>query len=277
MNDVDWETEQTMANRCAWVFGAALAAAVTAAGCGGGGTLAIVADRSDGLAADGAARDWDALSARYIEADRVVVGAATDGERLFVLLWFRDPQYAAQIRSEGLTLALDPTGGFGERFVLHYRGMPAGTDGVPAALQAELRRLRSAAPGDTLRAEELRIAIRDEIETKPIPATGEEGPSAAAGFDQGFFVYEFQVPLGKSAVRQYRVPAAPDAEVGVVLEWGGRAEADLLNEIAGGGLMVDGPLFPTADEPPRRDGAEDPGKSRLGRHEIRLRVSLGGR
>lgn len=249
---------------------------VVLGGCGGS-MVGIPLQRSENLSADGSARDWEVLSARYVREDQVVVGAAIDSGNLYVLLRFRQPQYAAQIQQGGLTVAFDPWGGARKHYVLHYRGSPltAGGD-VASALEAERRRFRSAAEGRPGAEQELTIEIAGEIEKKRIPVTGEEGPSAASGYDNDLFVYEFRIPLGESDVRFYRLNMqSPPTEVGIQFEWGGKPNEDLVADIVSGGRMGEG-MFP----PPERGGRfgefnEDADRAHPGRHRVRLRAVLG--
>lgn len=252
-------------------------ATVLMVGCGGSKAVKTEGQYAAGLAADGRSSDWNSLSARYIQDEEAVVGVANDEQYLYVMLRFRDPVYAATIQMAGLTLWLDPSGGKEKRYVLKYRGGPQPEDGsLPEQVQLERRRfLTAAAMADSLATERLWIMIRDEIEEKPIPVGGDEGPLAASAMDQGFYVYEFRVPLGESRVRYYAMNAAAGAQVGVGLQWGNQPRPDILSEISRNKVLGEDIMQPPDNARPagRPDEMGEP-MVRMKEHEIRLTATI---
>jgi hypothetical protein len=137
--------------------------------------------------------------------------------------------YARAVHQSGITLYLDNRGKKKRDFVLSFRGGPS---------MAEIRQLdtlrvsregdQMGGPmrddrmrrGDSLRGPKLICTVKDRIEEKPIPVDGTEGPSAASGVDNGFFVYEFRIPLQSSEVRDYGLGATLGKKISVGLVWG---------------------------------------------------------
>lgn len=77
-------------------------------------------------------------------------------------------------------------------------------------------------------------AIKDRIEEKGIPTDGAEGPTAAFGVDQGFFVYEFSIPLDEGGVRYYGIGAKPGDKISVGAFWGDMSELRRRGDRGGG-------------------------------------------
>ncbi len=251
--------------------------ALMVSGCGGSKAVKTDGQYAAGLAADGVSSDWNSLSARYIQDEEAVVGVANDDQYLYVMLRFRDPVYASAIQMAGLTLWLDPTGGRDKRYMLKYRGGPQPDEGsLPEHVRAERRRyLTAAAMGDSLAAERLSIMIRDEIEEMPISVGGDEGPLVASGMDQGFYVYEFRLPLGVPRVRYYAVDVAAGAQVGVGLQWGNQSRPDVLSEISRNRVLGEDMMQPPDNARPggRPDEMGEP-MARMKEHEIRLTATI---
>lgn len=236
-----------------------------------------------GITVDGKADDWSDLPITYFEDQKASIGLANDSGNFYILVRHRDPALARSIRMTGLTLWLNRKGNKDKYFTLRYRGGPtmeqmreAGltpdSAGMPIERQFEnQRRLDSGAI--------LMCNIKDQIYDKPIPTDGEQGPEAAFAFQDGFFQYEFKVPLTKTQVRHYGLDAAGKSRVGLGAEWGGRPEferrggppGDMMGGFPGGGEFPGGGGM----RPPQ--GGRKPGGSRgetVKRQEIWLKVKL---
>ncbi|MBU8934834.1 MAG: hypothetical protein KOO62_12665, partial [candidate division Zixibacteria bacterium] len=155
------------------------------------------------------------------------IGLANDDERLYLLLRFRDPQWAMSIRTSGLSLWLNENGNNDKDFSLFYRGGPSpnelrqmiGRQGGESFSDQKFGK-RAGQNMDSLQ-ESFTCAIKDVIIEKTIVMDGSEGPSVAFAMDQGFFNYEFSVPLAESRVRYYGLDVSPGKKAGIGIKWGG--------------------------------------------------------
>ncbi len=177
---------------------------------------------------DGKMGDWENVPTRYLEKEESVVGLANDSSNLYVMLRFRDPMYARTVHQSGITLYVDPNGKKKKDFELKFRGGPSFEEIRKLDTARAERRPEQDNPRfedrmkrmDSLGVSQLVCTIKDRIEDKPLPLDGAEGPSAAAGVDSGFFVYEFKIPLRPSEVRDYGIGANPGGKISVGLVWG---------------------------------------------------------
>ena len=174
------------------------------------------------MSVDGLADDWRGGTISYLEDHSASLGFRNDDERLYILLRFRDPRWASTIRRSGLTFWIDAEGGKSKDFQIRYRGGPT---------QEELRALRGeTAPGDMDRRMDMMMPdtnqplftcyVEGRIVEMEIPVDGSAGPAAAFSMDEGFFTYEFSLPLEGSSVRYYGLSVVPGQWVGVGAKWG---------------------------------------------------------
>ncbi len=184
---------------------------------------------------DGLADDWRGINISYLEDNNASLGFANDSTRLYILMRFRDPRWASTIRRSGLTFWIDAEGGKSKDFRIRYRGGPTmeeiqSMSGAPSPRHIE-RRPEMMAPDTSLPL----FTCLDEgrIVEMEIPTDGSLGPAAAFSLDEGFFTYEFSLPLDESSVRYYGLSVIPGQWVGIGAKWGevGRQ----------GGSIPDGP------------------------------------
>jgi len=204
------------------------------------------------LKVDGDGRDWENYPVKYFRDQEVSVGLANDSANLYVLMRFRDAKWMRTIRMTGLNLYFDNKGGKKKRFTLTYRGGPdpsqlKGLDsmdmgpGGRGEMSDEMKS-RMEERMKERKGQEFVCAIDDQIYDKPIPSDGSEGPRAAAVYEEGFFTYEFSVPLKEYVVRFYGIDAQPDGAVGIGLSWGDMSELkqEMRGEGSPGGMMGGG-------------------------------------
>ena len=177
---------------------------------------------------DGSRSDWPASGLTTVPDREASLGLCNDSQNVYVMLCFRNDQWARVIKFSGLTLYLDPSGKKKKTFMLKLTGGPSAEEimkatGRPSrpvndSQAAEMRgrmenRFRK---NDTT----LSCAIQDYLVEKTIPIDGSQGPGAAFGVDQGFFVYEFKIPLKESSVMYYGLGSVPTKPISVGLIWG---------------------------------------------------------
>ena len=177
---------------------------------------------------DGKRTDWPESSVTFLKDQEASVGVCTDAQNLYIMLSFRDPKYARLVRMSGLTLYLDAGGKNHKDFWLRFNGGPSfeqmremsGRGGADSSRQLPPDVEERMRERDQNFENTLVCFQKDRITEKPIPMDGSEGPAAAFGVDEGFFVYEFRVPLKESAVRYYGLGAMPGGTISVGMVWG---------------------------------------------------------
>ena len=172
---------------------------------------------------DGQMGDWSDLSTRFLGEPKAAVGLACDSTHLYLILRFQDSRSAGIIKRTGLKFWIDPEGKKKEIFMLNYRGGP--TPEQMQLLSGDTGGYRPDGgmfPGDRPGGDKrlFTCAIKDRVEPKSIPVSGTEGPQASFGMDQGFFVYEFAIPLDEGGVRYYGLGVLPGDEISIGVFWG---------------------------------------------------------
>ncbi len=175
------------------------------------------------MSIDGLADDWSGGIISYLKDNSASLGFRNDDERLYILFRFRDPRWASTIRRSGLTFWIDAEGGKSKDFQIRYRGGPTmeeiqSVSGAPAPRDMD-RRMDMMMP-DT---NQPLFTCLDEgrIVEMEIPTDGSLGPAAAFAVDEGFFTYEFSLPLQESTVRYYGPGVVAGEKIGVGAKWGG--------------------------------------------------------
>lgn len=175
---------------------------------------------------DGHMDDWADIPVIYDSEAGYTFGLANDEERLYLLLRFRDPQWAMSIRTAGLSIWLNDNGNKNKDFVVFYRGGPTpdqirqmmGRQGGESSSGRKFNK-RSGSAMESLE-ESFTCAVKGLIIEKTIAGDGTEGPAVAFAMDQGFFNYEFSIPLAASKVRYYGLDMSPGDKAGIGAKWG---------------------------------------------------------
>jgi len=177
---------------------------------------------------DGKFSDWPEGTTTFLGDPEASVGVANDSEKIYVLVAFRKPQWARLIRMSGLTVWLDKEGKNHKNFMLKFLGGPSreeirklfdqnGNNPMGSDSSSFRNRMREE---DTLSQNRLICFEKNYLTDKIIPLDGSQGPAVAYGIDNGFFVYEFSVPLKKSDVLYYGLGMNPSRQLGLGLIWG---------------------------------------------------------
>jgi hypothetical protein len=229
---------------------------------------------------DGVQADWPERSILFFADQEYFIGTCNDSTDLYVILRFRNPDWARRIRHGGLTIYLDPKGKKGKDFKLQFTGGPSmkeimaisgrnqGGDGgqMPAERRERMRDRDEHAENAFL------CYQRQYMTEKAIPMDGSEGPAVAAAVDNGFFVYEFRIPLAASTLKSFGLGVQPGRKIGLGLIWGDADTKKMHGRMRGG----DGGGFPGGGGGGRPPG-DGGGMSRGGPGEgPRGGMSMGG-
>jgi hypothetical protein len=240
---------------------------------------------------EGKRSNWPQGTLAFLKDEEVSIGLCNDSLNLYVLLAFKSEQYVRMIRFKGITLWFDTKGKNKKEFMLRFisgptneeiRAIKANNPGLlerelPPDIQAKMNELTR----DTVST--LICYQKDRIVEKPLPLDGSEGPYAKFGIDQGFFVYEFKVPLKESSVRDYGIGAKPDQNISIGMIWGDFERERMSPKLQlGGPQQSGGGINPRegmpgdrgqGDRGPRSEGFRN--KQRALKQEVWLKTKLG--
>ena len=183
---------------------------------------------------DGQFGDWDEYPTAFFEDQKAALSVCNDSLNLYIQLRTNDEATAQSISRSGLTLYLDPNGKKREDFYVKVSG--GGPSGPPPGMSGGQMPGGDRPEGDPPKSDrpemgqrpgggtDFRCYMKDRVEEKSIPMDGAQGPAAAIGQDQGFYVWEFSFPLKEPSVRYYSLDASPGQAVVLGLEWTAAAD-----------------------------------------------------
>jgi hypothetical protein len=206
---------------------------------------------------DGKSIDWKNVSGLFLSKQSASVAVCNDSQYVYILFRANDAGCAKLISATGLTLYFDVKGGKRKDYYLKFKGGPRFEpsanmrSGVRSGFDENIdsqdrRRLQDSLPT-------LSCYIKDKIEERRIAIDGSEGPAAAFDSSQGFYVYEFGVPLAKDSAFFYGISANFEKKLGIGLMWGDMEDIDMPDRGSGGqrgGGMPPGGGMPGGGMPP---------------------------
>lgn len=193
---------------------------------------------------DGQTNDWPDQSSMFIKEKDVLVRVCNDSQNVYVMLGFRNAQWAGIIKRSGLTLKLDPQGKNKDAFTLKFVDGPSleqiralrgedstnneqGMGQMPPDM-GDRPEMGDHRGGRDMKMEKAFICSKKGyLIDKPIPTDGSQGPAAGFGLENGFFAYEFKIPLGESSARYYALGTKPGQKISIGLVWGEMAKGKM--------------------------------------------------
>lgn len=182
---------------------------------------------------DGQTTDWPDRSSTFIKEKDVLVRVCNDSQNVYVMLGFRNAQWAGVIKHSGLTLKLDPQAKNKDAFTIKLIDGPpmeqiramigkdsVNTEQIPPGMGERFDMGDRQRVHDRQPEKEFICSKKGYLVDKPIPTDGSQGPAAGFGLESGFFAYEFKIPLGESSARFYALGARPGQKISVGLVWG---------------------------------------------------------
>lgn len=197
---------------------------------------------------DGQTTDWPNQSSTFIKEKDVLVRVCNDSQNVYVMLGFRNAQWAGIIKRSGLTLKLDPQAKNKDAFTVKLVDGPP-IEQIRAMIGSDSANINRMPPDMGERPEmENRMRGHDRqpereficskkgyLIDKPIPLDGSQGPAAGFGLENGFFAYEFSIPLGESSVRYYGLGTKAGQKISIGLIWGEMDKGKMGGGPPGGG------------------------------------------
>ena len=221
---------------------------------------------------DGNMKEWFDVESKYLSDQEASVSICNDEKFLYILFKTREAKWARTIKMTGLNLYINKDGKNKKDFFIRFKGGP-NSDQLKAMaggmneresrafresrMPAEMRKKYEQTMNDNTQT--LICSINDNV-NKVVPLDGAEGPAAAFDTSNGFFVYEFKIPLDKGKDRYYGIGIEPGHKIAIGAEWGDMG--DFRRRQAGefgGGQMPGG-----GGRPPGGGGGFDGGRRRMG-------------
>lgn len=183
---------------------------------------------------DGNMKEWFEIESNYLSEQEASVSLCNDENFLYILFKTREAKWARTIKLTGLNLYINKDGKNKKDFFIRFKGGPnaaqlrAMAGGMNERGSGESRMSRM--PADIRKKYEQ--AMNDNTQTlicsinnnvnKIVPLDGSEGPAAAFDTSNGFFVYEFKIPLniGKGKDRYYGIGIEAGHKIAIGAEWG---------------------------------------------------------
>ena len=196
------------------------------AGCNGGEEVTCRWDAA-GVTVDGWFDDWNDMPTVFFKDQNVSLGLANDSVNLYILFRFTDRQSARIIRMSGISIWMDRKGGKSRDFGVKFNGGPK----LDSAQMAQMKNMPDMPEGRKMpnrqgetQENQLMVYDKTRLVEKIIPVDGKEGPQVACEMVQGFYTYEFKIPLQKSDLNYYGVGSQAGEKIGIGFEWGDMPE-----------------------------------------------------
>jgi hypothetical protein len=176
---------------------------------------------------DGQTTDWPDQASTFIKEKDVLVRVCNDSQNVYVMLAFRNAQWAGVIKRSGLTVKFDPQAKNKDNFTVKLIDGPS-LDQIKALRGKDSTDMGQMPPGmeDRMRGRDQKMekaficTKKGYLIDKPIPLDGSQGPAAGFGLANSFFAYEFSIPLGESSARFYGLGIKPGQKISIGFVWG---------------------------------------------------------
>ena len=178
---------------------------------------------------DGNMKEWFEVESKYLSDQQASVSLCNDGEFLYILFKTREAKWARAIKMTGLNLYINKNGKNKKDFFIRFKGGPNSAqlramaggmnerESRMSRMPSDMRKKYEEAMNDNTQT--LICSINDNV-NKVVPLDGTEGPAAAFDTSNGFFVYEFKIPLGQGKDRYYGIGIELGHKIAIGAEWG---------------------------------------------------------
>ena len=181
---------------------------------------------------DGNMKEWFKVESKYLSDQEASVSICNDEKFLYILFKTREAKWARAIKMTGLNLYINKNGKNKKDFFIRFKGGPNSAqlkamaggmnergsgESRMSRMPADMRKKYEQAMNDSTQT--LICSINDNV-NKVVPLDGSEGPAAAFDTSNGFFVYEFKIPLEQGKDRYYGIGIEPGHKIAIGAEWG---------------------------------------------------------
>lgn len=186
------------------------------------------------VAIDGTLDEWKGMPTTFIDEERLVIGISNDADNLYLFLRTDDVRLIHTIQMSGIQIWLDPRAKNKENLCFHYHGGPTMAEIEEAGIinsdkfddRESERRFNRKPDGIDQKRDNVIVTDKDLELEEAVPIDGSYGPSVEFGFDHGYCVFEFSIPLEDHKIDYYGVKSGPGEKLSIGLKWGGRPDRD---------------------------------------------------
>ncbi len=179
---------------------------------------------------DGAATEWDPAAMVHQKKMNIDYAFRNDGERLYILVAFKERKYLSSIAQTGMTLWFNAEGKKKKKYGLRFFPRKITADEYIALLEGQGKQVPEEQKARIRQNPSYLLFDYEMIKEKEVKSSGESASDPknvpvyrnTAG-KQGA-VYEFSVPLAKIAELAAGIGAEPGKIIQVGFEWGGATE-----------------------------------------------------
>ena len=176
---------------------------------------------------DGRSDDWPSVQGTYLSEQGTAFTFANDGQFLYILFRTNDQRWPLAIKRTGLTLYFDTGGGKKKDASICFKGGPTAEEvmalrsrGSASAENRPRRGGQRMLDMDEVTTPSLTCSSKSRLKDESIPLDGTAGPGAAFDTCQGYFTYEFRVPLVAGKEYAFGIGAEPGKSISVGAVWG---------------------------------------------------------
>ena len=181
---------------------------------------------------DGNMKEWFEIESNYLSEQEASVSLCNDENFLYILFKTREAKWARAIKMTGLNLYINKNGKNKKDFFIRFKGGPNSAqlramaggmnergsgESRMSRMPADIRKKYEQAMNDNTQT--LICSINDYV-NKVVPLDGSEGPAGAFDTSNGFFVYEFKIPLKQGKDRYYGIGIEAGHKIAIGAEWG---------------------------------------------------------
>ncbi|MFH1699085.1 MAG: hypothetical protein ABIE07_00745 [Candidatus Zixiibacteriota bacterium] len=172
---------------------------------------------------DGNNNDWPDKASIFFSEQNAALSISNDNDFLYILFRTTDAQWAKIIKMTGLKLSLNSKGN--KDISILYKGGPTedelrATSGQAGVRMGQIPMQMRDRMGTSGQMESFTLNIEDENFEKMISPNGNNGPAVAFDTCQGFYTYEFRIPLEVGSENYFGIGVKPGDKIGIGAEWG---------------------------------------------------------
>jgi hypothetical protein len=254
-------------------------------GCSGGMSETKSVWLKSNINIDGSIVDWEEIPVVSADDNGVFnFKLCNDNDYFYATFYSRNLHLGGRIKTMGMKLWIDSTGGKNKKTGLFFRGGPEFSEMRDSTLpEKRFGGKRMGFPGEDRPIEREKFAvINNEGDADFILKDGSNGPAIEYGISNGTLIYELKIPLRVKGLENFAIGAGPGDVVSLCLELqggGGRPEGmrgerpkgfgggrDMIREQIGDGGMPPRGGMP-GEMPP-------PGRSKSSEKEMWIKIHL---
>ena len=174
---------------------------------------------------DGSGQEWDAATLATWKKDGVNYGFKNDGEFVYVLFIFNDPQYVSSIAQTGMTIYLNTEGKKKKDYGIRFIRQRLSADQMIALMESQQGALTDEQKATVKQKQAYFVQKYEIVNKKGEAVEGQAQAVKKATFRSAKMgnttVYEFAIPLERPLPTAPGVGATPGSQFKIGFHWGG--------------------------------------------------------